>query len=969
MARRFAAPLLSWLTLIGLIFPQNVFSLKQVETPTQPTGYQIGVDYTTLVVQSSHNDVSPALRTLHPISGLQSEPSTLPLEIPNPILPKAIGESEMPTQKGGLPEPNSRNSTPGSPLFVDEMPAPSFSFDGVSNLFGGWPPDTQGDIGPDHYVQWINLHFAIWQIDRHHQTANLVYGPYPGNTLFQGFSGVCATANHGDPITLYDPFDNRWFMSQFALPNYPYGPFYQCVAVSVTSDPTGAWYRYEYQIPVNKMNDYPKFGVWPNAYFMTLNQFNAGSLNWGGAAVAALERSAMLVGAQARMVFIDLYNVNSDYSGILPADFDGRTYPPDGAPGYFAEWDDSSWIGSMDAVRVWEFNVDWSHPDEATFGNGGDPNWVIPTQNVDPNMCGMLRNCIPQPGTSNRVDAISDRLMYRLQYRNFGGYSALVSNHTIDLDGTDHAGIHWFELRKNALASDWTLHQDGIFGAEDGEIGFAHRWMGSAALDHMGNMGLGYSVSSSSIYPSIRYTGRLAGDPPGSMSQGEQTIVEGSGSQFSSNRWGDYSMLAVDPVDDCTFWYTQQYVQTSGSNSWKTRIGAFRFPGCSIGPQGELSGRVSDHLTSDPIEAAQISAVASITQTLATYTNPDGDYLMVAPVGVYTITVSSYGYYPQTLSGVQILSGAQTVQDFALDIAPTYVISGTVRDAQSGWPLYAKITPVGAPAAPVWNDPVSGFFSLELPGGASFNISVQAFVDGYLPISISIGPLDQNTTLDVDLSVDEITCNAPGYAFDMTPVYFNDFETDNGGASVSGVTSWTWGTVASGPGVAHSGVKGWATNLNGNYYNSENGILTLPPQDLSGFVGQNPVLSWWHWLVSEARYDFASIEASKDGGISWQTVYGPLSGEVDPTWTNIYLSLDQSYAVSNVQFRYRFTSDTSVTYAGWYIDDLMVASGNCEPQPGGLVTGNVLDENLLTGLNDATINADTGIQTSTLPTL
>ena len=509
-------------------------------------------------------------------------------------------------------------------------------------------------------MQWINLHFAIWEIDKIGHTATLVYGPVAGNTLFSGFGGACEFNNDGDPITFYDPFADRWFMSQFALPNYPNGPFYECIAVSATPDPTGAWYRYEFQMPVNKMNDYPKFGVWPNAYFMTVNLFNAGTLTWGGTGVAALDRQAMLSGAPARMVFFDLFGVNSDFSGILPADFDGVNQPPAGAPGYFTEWDDSSWIGPQDALRVWKFQIDWLNPDAATFGLGGNPNWVIPTLDVDPSMCSMSRNCIPQPGTTNKLDAISDRLMHRLQYRNFGGYETLVSNHTVDVDGTDHAGIHWFELRKETLGADWGLYQQGVYAPDSSQ-----RWMGSLALDHVGDLALGYSVSSLTVYPSVRYTGRLAGDPLGSLPQGEKSIVEGTGSQLSSNRWGDYSMMGVDPLDDCTFWYTQEYVAVSGFNTWKTRIGAFKFPGCSIGPQGTLEGAVT-RAGGPAIEDAQVRATLSPTQTLGTRSQEDGSYLLVAPVGVYTMTASAFGYFPQVVSGVQVLSGTETVQNFEL---------------------------------------------------------------------------------------------------------------------------------------------------------------------------------------------------------------------------------------------------------------------------------------------------------------
>jgi hypothetical protein len=352
------------------------------------------------VVFSSRNDLSPALRSIQPQLVHQSAFR----DVPNFPLPKGLRGGETASPDASILQDQPLLPGVEAPATI---PEPLQSFDGVTNLFGGWPPDTQGDIGPGHYVQWINLHFAIWQIDRQTNTATKIYGPVPGNTLFTGFNGACETTNDGDPITLYDPFADRWFMSQFALPNWPAGPFYQCVAVSQTGDPSGAWYRYEFPMPVNKMNDYPKFGVWPDAYYMTVNQYNAGSMSAGGAGVAALERSAMLNGDPARMVYIDLYNVNSNFGGMLPADFDGFIPPPVDAPGYFAEWDDGAWLPPQDAIRLWEFHVDWDNPSNSTFGLDGNPNQLIPTANVDPNMCGMSRSCIPQPGTSTRVDAIS----------------------------------------------------------------------------------------------------------------------------------------------------------------------------------------------------------------------------------------------------------------------------------------------------------------------------------------------------------------------------------------------------------------------------------------------------------------------------------------------------------------------------------------------------------------------------------
>jgi hypothetical protein len=248
-----------------------------------------------IIVEPLKSDLSPALRDITPIPPRPVELRILPLR----LLPR--GE-ERQSPRPGL--------TANDPLLQSQavntsMPSPTQNFEGVSNVDGVLPPDTQGDVGPNHYVQWVNLSFAIWN-----KSGTLLYGPASGNTLWSGFGGPCQSTNDGDPITQYDSLADRWLMSQFALPTYPDGPFYQCIAVSQTGDPTGSWYRYAYEWPGNKMNDYPKFGVWPDGYYMSVNQFASGTGNWAGAGVAVFERSQMVSGLAARMVSFDLYPVS-----------------------------------------------------------------------------------------------------------------------------------------------------------------------------------------------------------------------------------------------------------------------------------------------------------------------------------------------------------------------------------------------------------------------------------------------------------------------------------------------------------------------------------------------------------------------------------------------------------------------------------------------------------------------------------
>ena len=467
---------------------------------------------------------------------------------------------------------------------VPELPAipgPSNSVEGISNVNGVLPPDTNGDVGPNHFVQMVNLSFAVYSKGTATTPSTLLYGPASANTLWSGFGGPCETRNDGDPIVRYDHLADRWVMSQLAIPNnffgiLLFGPFYECIAVSATSDPLGAYYRYQYSF--DKLNDYPKLAVWPDGYYMTMNQYTAISLQYAGQGVVAFDRASMLAGQPASAIYYDLASVDMNLAGMLPADLDGPA-PPTGSPAYFAQIDDDAWgVTPTDQIQIWQFHTDWTTPSQSSFTRVA----ALPTAPFDSDMCGNSRNCLPQPGTATTIDAMSDRLMYRLQYRNFGDHESLVVNHTVDADGADHAGIRWYEIRNPG--SSPSIYQQGTY-APDAD----HRWMGSVALDSAGNMALGFSVTGASTFPSIRYTGRLAADPPNVMTLGETDLMVGTGSQTNSTgRWGDYSMMVVDPMDDCTFWYTQEYYATTSDAGWQTRIGSFSLPNCSSSAPSNL---------------------------------------------------------------------------------------------------------------------------------------------------------------------------------------------------------------------------------------------------------------------------------------------------------------------------------------------------------------------------------------------
>jgi hypothetical protein len=460
---------------------------------------------------------------------------------------------------------------------LEQISPPRISFEGVPNSANPIlvsPPDPDGEVGPNHYVQVVNVQYAVYS-----KSGARLAGPAQLGTLFAGFPIDDCTGFNGDGIVMYDHQADRWLITQFTVD----GPeFWNCVAVSTSPDPTGTYFRYAFSTGLN-FPDYPKYGVYPDSYFLSTREF-APDNSFAGIGAYALEKSRMLAGdPNARAISFllppgDHPNLTGD--GLLPTDWDGAKPPKKGTPNWFVgTQDDGGPNGAtFDALNVFEFNVDWRPTPRATFGLAAQIP-VAPFDSIFPCTPG-TRNCIPQPGTANKVDVLSyrQRPLYRLAYRNFGNYESLVTNQSVEARPGE-AGIRWYELRRPKGAATPSLFQQGTFAPGDG----VNRWMGSIAQDKNGNLALGYSVSNGTdVLPGIRYTGRLAGDPAGILARGEQTLVNGIGVQLTSARWGDYTSMHVDPSDDCTFWYTNQYYTTSSNNGWTTRIGSFKFPSCKF---------------------------------------------------------------------------------------------------------------------------------------------------------------------------------------------------------------------------------------------------------------------------------------------------------------------------------------------------------------------------------------------------
>ena len=417
------------------------------------------------------------------------------------------------------------------------------------------PPDTTGDLGPNHYVQWVNLRYAIYTVARANGTIsgfNLVPGfPKNGNVVWQGFGGGCETYNDGDPIVQYDQFADRWILTQFAVSKSPY---LQCVAVSTTGDPTGTYNRYAYSYG-NDFNDYPKMGVWRDAYYVTYNMFRRGR-TFVGSKVCAFERDQMIAGQAARQICAQTSN---SYGSLLPADIEGSSLPAAGTPNYLLSITSSQ-------LLFWKFSVNWT----AGTGTLTGPS-AVPGVAAFSRACGG-GTCIPQPGTTRTLDSLADRLMYRLSYRNFGTREALLVNHSVASGGA--SGVRWYEL--NIGGGSPTVRQQGTL-----QPTADYRWMGSAAMDKTGGIAIGYSISNSStIKPSIWYAFRSPTDPLGTIGP-EAQVFTGTGVQTGTlSRWGDYSTMSVDPVDDCTMVFTTEYIPSNGTFNWKTAINSLKLSSC-----------------------------------------------------------------------------------------------------------------------------------------------------------------------------------------------------------------------------------------------------------------------------------------------------------------------------------------------------------------------------------------------------
>ena len=479
---------------------------------------------------------------------------------------------------------------------VPTMPPPVLTFDAMyqaQTQCRCMPPDTNGDVGPNHYVQSVNVRLAIYD-----KNGNTLLAPTTFNSFFAPLVGTpCSNQNRADPFVFYDHMADRWVISDLAFVSDPGTSFWECIGVSQTGDPvSGGWYLYALQTdPAHPtfFGDYPKFALWNNpqpggAYHLTVNVFSG--VPFEGVRVYALDRGSMLSGGPTNAIsFVIPYAAMPDppFYSLIPASFRTGNPPPAGRDEFLLAVDSPNAGGVvLTQVHGWYFHVDFAVPANSTFGVG--PNHLQNAEITVNPFVGAFTDktqyLVPQQGTSIKLETLGDKIFTPVVYQNRNGIESLWADQTVILNYPDGpTAIRWYQFNVTggsfpdmpAQQQDWTNGNDGLW-----------RWMPSIAVDQNGNAAIGYSTSSDQIFPSIRYAGRLAIDPLNDFAQGENIIITGNGAQTGEDRrWGDYTMTTVDPSDGISFWHTNEYYQATTDHSWFTRVGKFRFPRIAPAPR------------------------------------------------------------------------------------------------------------------------------------------------------------------------------------------------------------------------------------------------------------------------------------------------------------------------------------------------------------------------------------------------
>jgi len=867
-------------------------------------------------------------------------------EIPNKFHIKPVIHPEYMNRADGAMQNLSKKEALGAII------NPVINFDGINNSknTGGrvTPPDPAGDVGPNHYVQAVNCMLQIFS-----KTGSSVFGPVETSTLWSGFTGDWDGHNDGDAVVMYDENADRWIISQFAVdcgtfPNYTE---YELVAVSQTADPTGSYNRYAFKF--DYMPDYPKMGIWSDGYYLAVNRFNTNNSSSPaiGAGMAVLERDKMLAGdASARMIYVKTETqggsgsgLGSDCFNMLPGDCDG-TFAPTGTPNYFTYINDDAW-GGNDELRVWSLKPNWTDGTAVASFVTSLPVAAFATYSS---------YAISQKDVTLKLDDLSDRLMHRLQYRNMGTYESMVTCHTVN-SGSSIAGVRWYEMRKSGAS--WTLYQQGTYAFADNKS----RWLGSIAMNANGDIALGYTLSGTNDFPSIYITGRKSTDPIGTMTVAESPIKIGAASMTGADRWGDYAMMSVDPIDNKTFWHTNEYVGTyGGSYPWSTRIASFVFsntplvvtlPATSItGTAATLNGTVNPNglATDYYFKWGITTAYGNVTPTFSA-----GTVSTVVPVyaditGLTPATIYHYSLVATNSDGTAIgtdftlIGGqAEVVTAGITNITATTATGGGNVMANGGSAVTRGIC-WGISANPT----VSDAKTTDGTGVGTFTSAITGLAPATLYHVRAYATNDAGTVYGSDVTFTSGSINTP-IATEATAITSTDFTANWN--TVDGATSYNldvslYPTFSIGGGSTtitegfNNGVTapaGWTfTNIGGTYTSTGNYGLASPSLrlDASGDAVETTTLTsaatqFSFWCKGQSVSTSCSLLIEGYDGNTWVTIdtYSPL-----PTsgTTKTYNSSSTPALPANiVKFRLSYSKNTG----NLALDDFSIISGGTVP--------------------------------------
>ena len=586
---------------------------------------------------------------------------------------------------------------------LNNLKSSQLEFDGIGPTNVN-PADPSIAIGPNHIVQMVNsvsgAKFKIWNKD----------GTVALNEIY--FDGITGINGKGDPIVLYDERADRWLLSEFSHTGNQ-----MVVGISTSPDPLGSFYIYSFTAP--NFPDYPKYSIWSDAYLITTNED-------GVSPAYALDRTKMLVGdpnvTAQRFTIPEFPTIN--FQAATPVGMLGTNLPPSGSPGLIMRMADDAWSTNIpeDRLEIWEFDIDFANPGNTSLTGP----IILPTEPFNSNLCGFSNYaCIEQPNSPLRLDPLREVLMNKITYRNFGSHESIVCTHVTKVDANDRAGIRWYELRNEG--SGWYIYQQSTYAPDYDD---ASRWMSSACLNEDGSIGLGFNVSSSTIYPSIRFTGRTECDPLNEMTYPETSIKTGS-SKNGSNRWGDYSTLDVDPIDG-SYWFTAGYTI---NNSWDTHIGQFIIEDDCF---GITLSSAETHLNICQAEEIDIDFELSYDGGYSEITSFEVQNLPAGLTATFSDNdVSTGGIYSLYISETEQLSaGAYNFKILSLsanddeELELTLVID---EDMTAAVNLFEPLnSSQGQSTTPLldWNDvPFAASYRLEIAQNSNFNLGHQAFND------------------------------------------------------------------------------------------------------------------------------------------------------------------------------------------------------------------------------------------------